>query len=75
MSVVDYYRASHQDAIKHRLSFLTSLRVYQAMREEGTIWSRKRKLDEVGGSRSGGGGGGSSIISTEISRHNIFLIK
>ena len=75
MSVVDYYRASHQDAIKPRVAFLTSLRVYQAMREEGAIWSRKRKLDDVGGSRSGGGGGGSSIISTEISWHYIFLIK
>ena len=48
MSVVDYYRASHQDTIKLRLSFLTSLRLYQAM------------MGEVGGGSRGGGGSSNS---------------
>ena len=58
MSVVDYYRASHQDTIKLRVAFLTSLRVYQAMREKETRLATERKLDEDDASSSSGCGGG-----------------
>ena len=71
MSVVDYYRASHQDKIKLRVAFLTSLRVYQAMREEEARLARKRKLDEIGGSSSGGGGGGGGGDSRNSSAETI----
>ena len=69
MSVVDYYRASHQDKIKLRVAFLTALKIYQAMREDEARLARKRKLNEVVGSNSSsssGSGESSSNSSTEM---------